>query len=91
MFFLQNCQPEVLQKLLELNNEQSNKKKLISEEIKEIKKMNEYKKLLSKYHKNINQNNGFSMSGMMYYGNILGEYNRLKQKYSDKEDWDIPG
>ena len=24
------------------------------------------------------------MSGMMYYGNILGEYNRLK-KYGDKE------
>ena len=92
MFFPPNCPPDVLQKVLELKNEQNNQvkqNKLTLEEQNEIKKMNEYKKLMDEFHKNFNHSKGFSMSGMMYYGNILGEYNRLKQKYSDKENWDI--
>ena len=70
MFFPPNCPIDVLQKVLELKNEQNKKvkqNKLTSEEQNEIKKMNEYKKLMDEFHKNFNHSKGFSMSGMMYY------------------------
>ena len=85
MFF----SPEILSKMIESQNKQKQLNKMSEEEQKEIKKMNEYKKLINEFHKNFNISNGFSMSGMMYYGTILGEYNRLKNKYSDKENYDI--
>lgn len=93
MFFPPNCPPEVLQKVVEMqtkqNSEKAKKKSLSNEEREEIKKMNEYKKLIDNFHKDFNYSKGFSMSGMMYYGKIFGEYTRLKKKYSDKDEWDI--
>ena len=93
MFFPPNCPPEVLQKVVEMqskqNLEKAKKKSLSNEEREEIKKMNEYKKLIDNFHKDFNYSKGFSMSGMMYYGNIFGEYHRLKNKYSDKEKYGI--
>ena len=91
MFFPPNCPPEVIQKVVEMQNS-PNKKRINThseEERDEIKKMNEYKKLMDEFHKNFNHSKGFSMSGMMYYGKILGEYHRLRNKYSDKENYDI--
>lgn len=89
MFFSPNVSPEILSKMIESQNKQKQLNKMLDEEQKEIKKMNEYKKLINEFHKNFNISNSFSMSGMMYYGTILGEYNRLKNKYSDKENYDI--
>ena len=89
MFFSPNVSPEILSKMIETQNKQKQLNKMLDEEQKEIKKMNEYKKLINEFHKNFNISNSFSMSGMMYYGTILGEYNRLKNKYSDKENYDI--
>ena len=82
MIFPPNCPPEVLKKVME--SKQINK--ISVEEQAEIKKMNEYKKLMDEFHKNFNHSKGFSMSGMMYYGKILGEYHRLRNKYGDKEN-----
>ena len=89
MFFPPNCPPEVLQKVIDSQNKQRQLNKQSDEEQDEIKKMNEYKKLLNDFHKNFNHSNGFSMSGMMYYGTILGEYNKLKNKYSEKDNYNI--
>ena len=89
MFFSPNVSTEILSKMIESQNKQKQLNKMLDEEQKEIKKMNEYKKLINEFHKNFNISNSFSMSGMMYYGTILGEYNRLKNKYSDKENYDI--
>ena len=86
MFFPPNCPPELLKKVIE-SKEPINK--ITNEEQDEIKKMNEYKKLMDDFHKNLDHSKGFSMSGMMYYGNILGEYHRLKNKYSDKEKYNL--
>ena len=89
MFFPPNCPPEVLKKVIESQNKQRQINKISDEERAEIKKMNEYKKLMDEFHKNFNHSKGFSMSGMMYYGKILGEYHRLRNKYSDKENYDL--
>ena len=89
MFFPPNCSPEILQKIIESQNKQKQLNKISEEEQKEIKKMNEYKKLINEFHTNFNISNSFSMSSMMYYGTILGEYNKLKNKYSEKENYDI--
>ena len=89
MFFPPNCPPEVLQKFIDSQNKQRQLNKQSDEEQDEIKKMNEYKKLLNDFHKNFNHSKGFSMSGMMYYGTILGEYTKLKNKFSEKDNYDI--
>ena len=89
MFFPPNCSPEILQKIIESQNKQKQLNKISEEEQKEIKKMNEYKKLINEFHTNFNISNSFSMSSMMYYGTISREYNKLKNKYSEKDNYDI--
>ena len=49
MFFPPNCPPEVLKKVIESQNKQRQINKISDEERDEIKKMNEYKKLMDEF------------------------------------------
>lgn len=84
-FFPPNCPPDLLEKVMSAQNKNL---KIQKERNAELKKMNEYKTILDKFHENIN--NSFSMSGMMFYSHIITEYTKLKNKYDkDANEWDI--
>jgi uncharacterized membrane-anchored protein YhcB (DUF1043 family) len=87
-FFPPNCPPEILEKVMIAQNTNLKIQKEREERNKDLKKMNEYKNAIDKFHENIN--NSFSMSAMMYFSHIFIEYRKLKKKL-DMEDneWDI--
>ena len=87
-FFPPNCPPELLEKVMIAQNKNLKIQKDREARSKDLKKMNEYKNTMDKFHENLNKS--FSMSAMIYFSHIYLEYTKLKKKLDmENNDWDI--
>ena len=83
-FFPPNCPPDLLEKLTLHKNDELNKSKKLESRKDNETKLRELEDILSKFHEKIN--NTFSMSGMMYYSQILNQHIKLKNRLESQSN-----